>query len=83
MKAQLVKHDNSVDTSLRSMMLCLGGFHLLMSFLGCIGHLMSGTGLKEILKLVYAPNTVLHMLSGKAGGHFLIDAVNRCVCRRY
>jgi len=36
-----------------------------MSFLGRIGRLMSGTSLKELLELVYAPNAVTHMLSGK------------------
>lgn len=27
----------------------LGGFHLLMSFLGCIGHTMAGSGLKDTM----------------------------------
>ena len=49
-----------------------------MSFLGCIVHLMENSGLEELLGTVYAPNTVSHMLSGKAAarairGHFLID----------
>ena len=49
-----------------------------MSFLGCIGHLMESSGLEELEGTVYAPNTVSHMLSGKAAarairGHFLID----------
>ena len=37
-----------------------------MSFLGCIGHLMVGSVLQELLELVYAKNAVIHMLSGKA-----------------
>jgi len=58
----------------------LGGFHTLMSFLGSIGHLMKGSGLEEILALLFGPNTVEHILSGKAyarvvGAHFLIHAV--------
>lgn len=49
-----------------------------MSFLGCIGHLMAGSGLQELLELVYAKNAAIHMLSGKAvsraiRGHFLVD----------
>ena len=49
-----------------------------MSFLGCIGHLMAGSGLEELLELVYAKNAVMYMLSGKAvsraiRGHFLVD----------
>ncbi len=37
-----------------------------MSFLGSIGHIMGGSGLQELLELVYAKNSVCHMLSGKA-----------------
>ena len=63
---------------LKSIVLRLGGFHIEMSFLGCIGHLMAGSGLQELLELVYAKNAVMHMLSGKAvsraiRGHFLVD----------
>ena len=53
-----------------------------MSFLGAIGHLMAGSGLKDILQLIFADNTVSHMLTGKAleralRGHFLVDtAIN-------
>jgi hypothetical protein len=57
----------------------LGGFHSLMSFLGSVGKLMSGSGLEDMLGTVYGENTVVHMLSGKAfaralRGHFLVDA---------
>lgn len=50
-----------------------------MSFLGSIGYLMTGTGLHECLETVYASNSVIHMLSGKAiqravRGHFLVDS---------
>ena len=60
-------------------MLRLGGFHLEMSFLGSIGHLMSASGLQHILELVYAPNAVVHMLTGKSAAravraHLLVDA---------
>ncbi|KAL8575021.1 hypothetical protein ACOMHN_063553 [Nucella lapillus] len=47
-------------------LLRLGIFHVEMSFMGCIGHLMEGSGLQEILELAYAPNAVVHMLTGKA-----------------
>ena len=50
-------------------MLCLGGFHTEMSFLGSIGHLMAGSGLQELFELIYAPNAVVHMLAGKAIAH--------------
>lgn len=44
----------------------LGGFHQLMSFLGSIGSLMEGSGLRVALETVYAPVTVGHMFTGKA-----------------
>ena len=50
-----------------------------MSFLGCIGYLMAGSGLQEVLQLIYASNAVVHMLSGKAiaravWAHLIVDA---------
>lgn len=50
-----------------------------MSFLGCIGHLMASSGLQEVLELIYAPNAVIHMMSGKAvaqavRAHSIVDA---------
>ena len=49
-----------------------------MSFLGCIGHLMHGFGLAELLETVYASKAVVHMLNGKSiaralWGHFLVE----------
>ena len=44
----------------------LGGFHQLMSFLGSIGSLMEGSGLRRALKTVYVPLTISHMMTGKA-----------------
>ncbi len=45
--------------------------------MGCIGHVMSGSGLQELLQLLYSPSTVKHILSGKAvaralRGHLLV-----------
>lgn len=58
----------------------LGGFHTLMSYLGCIGHTMAGSGLKEVLCVVYAPNSVGRMLIEHAyaravRGHILVQTV--------
>ena len=48
-------------------MVCrLGGFHLLMSFLGSIGSLMGGSGLENVLENIFASNVIQHILSGKA-----------------
>ncbi|GFR99684.1 hypothetical protein ElyMa_002798100 [Elysia marginata] len=51
-----------------------------MSYLGTIGHLMTGFGLRELLEVIYAPDAVGHMLSGKAvartvRGHVLVGSV--------
>lgn len=44
----------------------LGGFHLLLSFMGCIGMIMAGSGLKELLMTIYAGNSVDKLLHGHA-----------------
>ncbi|KAK3931380.1 Glucans biosynthesis protein D [Frankliniella fusca] len=54
------------DSAIRNVIISLGGFHLLMSFLGAIGYIMAGSGLSELWGTVYAPNAVVHMLTGKA-----------------
>jgi len=72
----------AVDIALKSdlnIVVRLGGFHTLMSFLGSIGHLMKASGLEEVLGLFFGPNTVEQVLSGTAyaravRGHFLIHA---------
>lgn len=47
-------------------MVRLRGFHLLMSFLGSIGHIMAESGLAELWERVYAKGSVVHMLTGHA-----------------
>ncbi|KAE8752846.1 hypothetical protein FOCC_FOCC000584, partial [Frankliniella occidentalis] len=54
------------NSPVRKVIVRLGGFHLLMSFMGSIGHLMAGSGLEELWTTVYAKNSVPHMCSGKA-----------------
>jgi hypothetical protein len=56
----------------------LGPFHMMMSYLGSLGSVMLGSGLTEVLQTCFGPNTVGHMMSGKAvskavRGHFLVD----------
>ena len=58
----------------------LGGFHMLMSFLGETGTVMKGSGLQEVMETIYAGNTVNYMMDGKAYAgavrcHLIIDAV--------
>lgn len=78
-KATTIIENEPDNSRLRSIVLRLGGFHTLMSFLGSVGHLMEGSGLREILEKVYASNTVTHIMSGKAvsraiRAHFLLDS---------
>ena len=65
-KATLIQESEPLNSCVKSVVLRLGPFHTLMSFLGSIGHLMAGSGLQELLETVYASNSVKHMLSGKA-----------------
>lgn len=51
---------------LSSVIVRLGGFHLLMSFLGCIGSIMKGSGIEELWGTVYAKATIPHLMSGHA-----------------
>ena len=79
-KAMMIVDSEPPDSPLRTIVLRLGGFHCEMSFLGCIGKLMSGSGLEQVLEVAFARNSVTHMLSGKAvsravRGHFLVDSV--------
>ena len=78
-KAMMIVESQPSSSPLKSFVLRLGGLHTQMSLLGSIGHLMTGSGLQELFELVYAENTVKHMLSGKAiaraiRAHFLVDA---------
>ena len=77
LKALKIQKSSAQDSIIRSIVLRLGGFHIQMCYLGSIGYIMSGSGLTELLELIYASNTVPHMLSGKAiaravRGHFLV-----------
>ncbi|KAJ8891390.1 hypothetical protein PR048_010906 [Dryococelus australis] len=48
------------DSALSHVVVWLGGFHLLLSFMGAVGHLMAGSGLE-----IYGRH-VVHMTSGRA-----------------
>jgi len=65
-KALMITVTEPAGSDLRDIVLCLGGFHMEMSFLGCIGHLMATSGLQEVLELIYASSAVVHMLNGFA-----------------
>ena len=44
----------------------LGSFHTVMSYMGSIGYIMGGSGIKEALCTIYAENTIDHIMSGRA-----------------
>ena len=78
-KALTIIQSQPDGSDLKGMVLRLVGFHMQMSFLGSIGHLMAGSGLQELLEVVFAGNAVRHILTGKAisravRGHMLVDA---------
>lgn len=53
-------------SDLSKILIRLGGFHLLMSFFGAIGYIVQGSGIKEVLSLIYASNSLDKMLNGHA-----------------
>ena len=71
-----VKAYNIVSSMNINIIVRLGGFHELMSFLGSIGCLMERSGLHAALENVHAPVTVDHMFSGKA----FICAIHGLMC---
>jgi len=54
------------DPKFSNVFVRLGGFHLLMSYLGSIGYIMADSGLKEIMSVIFAPNSVDKILLGHA-----------------
>lgn len=52
------------DSKFKNVLVRLGGFHLLMSFMGAIGYIMSGSGLKELWCTGYAAISTEKMLTG-------------------
>ncbi|XP_053404320.1 uncharacterized protein LOC128558588 [Mercenaria mercenaria] len=87
-KAMTIITNKPDSSELKRAVIRLGAFHMEMSFLGCIGKIMENSGLSELLSTVYAPNTVCHMLSGKAvqraiRGHFLAsDALDQLIMEK-
>ena len=73
LKAYEIAKSKQLDIVVR-----LGGFHTLMSFLGSIGAVMGGSELDKLLELIYASNSVTHIMSGKVvasslRAHFLAE----------
>ena len=52
--------------TLKNIVVLLVSFHTLMNVLGAIGHLMNGSGIRNLLEVSYGENAVTHILTGKA-----------------
>ena len=77
-KASEIILDAPQNSPLKEIILLLGSFHTLMKLLGKIGSLMNGTGLEEILHVVYGGNPIEHMMTRKSvqralRGHLLMN----------
>lgn len=76
-KAREIVASSGRDSPLSSVIVRLGGFHLLMSFLGAIGYIMDGSGLQDVLSTIYARASTEKILTGHAysravRGHILL-----------
>ena len=60
----IAAYSDSPDFNFNKVIVRLGSFHLLMSFMGTIGYIMQGSGLSTILGKVYAEKTVEKILGG-------------------
>lgn len=54
------------STTLPNVVVRLGGFHMIMSYLGSIGYIMDRSGLEDLWGVVYAGESVKKMMSGHA-----------------
>ena len=64
-KAMELQDSQSADSAVKKCILRLGGFHMGMSFLGSIGHLMQGSGLSNVFQLIYAELSLPKIMDGK------------------
>jgi len=65
-KAREIVAASPNTSELSKIVVRLGGFHLLMSFLGSIGYIMDGSDLKEVLSVIYARHSTEKILNGHA-----------------
>lgn len=63
LKAKEIVHSDKTP-ELDNVIVRLGGFHLLMSFMGAIGVIMAGSGLKDLIACIFAENSIPKIMSG-------------------
>ena len=73
MKAVEIVSAAGEESPLSKVVVRLGGFHLLMSFMGAIGTIMRGSGLEELWATIYA-QTSGHAYYRALRAHFLTQA---------
>ena len=62
----------------------LGGFHMVMSYMGSIGYIMSGSGIEQLWEESYAPASVKHMISGHHYSRALRDNyISAAACAKH
>ena len=65
LRSMSIKEQQNESSALKKIVLIIGGFHQMMSFLGLIGYIMQGSQLQEVLELIYAEGSVNAMLNSK------------------
>ena len=60
-----IKDQQDESSALKKIVLRIGGFHQMMSFLSLIGYIMEGSGLQALFELIYAKGSINAMLNGK------------------
>lgn len=66
LKATEIISASNPEDDLSKVVVRLGSFHLIMSFMGAIGFIMSGSGLAELWATIYAGNSIPHLINGHA-----------------
>ena len=71
------------QNEISSLIARIGGIHWMMSTMGSIGYIMSGSGLEDLFEIVYAKGSITAMMSGHAysrafRAHLL--ASSACLC---
>ena len=56
-KARDILLQSDLLGELRNVIVRLGGFHMVMSYMGAIGYVMEGSGLLELFSVHYAPQS--------------------------
>ncbi|KAF4530425.1 hypothetical protein B566_EDAN015256 [Ephemera danica] len=77
--AREIVSNSPENEKLKNIVVRIGGFHLLMNFLGAIGYIMTASGIEELLCTIYARGSVDSMMTAKyysrsLRGHMLIHA---------